>query len=137
MHSIDKAPNILEENIGSIHNITEWAYKMGYKKLSRFSWEFRDCHGIRPSEIFIEKRVKCVIDYMKEHPKLKNYCICKEFGFANEKALYKFLKRHTGQSPTQLRKGITKRDSNSIGLNLTDHLCFFGFCKSVSAWTKL
>ncbi len=111
MFKIEDALHVLEENLSSIRNVSEWAYKMGYTKPSKFSWEFREYFGIRPNEVFIEVRIEKIIEYMANHPHEKNYCICLEFGFANEKALYKFLKRHTKSTPTQLRKGITQRDN--------------------------
>ncbi|MEO9886557.1 MAG: hypothetical protein ABJR05_02915 [Balneola sp.] len=109
MYDIKKAGTILEENISSIGNITQWAMAVGYEKTSKFSWEFRKHFGVRPSEVFIEIKVENILKYMATFPEEKNYCISLEFGFANEKALYKFLKRHTQKTPTQLRKGIAKK----------------------------
>lgn len=104
MIKIDEALGVLEKNIGTIRNVSEWAYELGYKKPSKFSWEFRERHRVRPSKVFIEMKVEKVVEYMVKNPNEKNYCVCLEFGFTNEKALYKFLKRHTNQSPTQLRE---------------------------------
>lgn len=56
---------------------------------------------------------------MTVYPEEKNYSIAIEFGLANEKAFYKFLKRHTGLTPTDFKKKLTKRDSNYIGLSQT------------------
>ena len=81
------------------------------KKMWQEAREFRKHFGVRPSEVFIEIKVEIILKYMAAYPEEKNYCICLEFGFANEKALYKFLKRHTQKTPTKLRKGIKKRDN--------------------------
>ena len=111
MEQIEKAHSLLKENISTIGNVSEWAYKMGFKKPSKFSWEYRKKYGVRPSDVLIDIKTEKVIEYINKHPEEKNYCICLEFGFAHEKALYKFLKRHTGKSPTELRKRITKKDN--------------------------
>ena len=105
MEEIENSVLILENNISSIRNVSHWAIAIGYEKTSKFSWEFRKHFGVRPSEVFIEVKVQKILDYMASHPEKKNYCICLEFGFVNEKRLYKFLKRHTGKSPTELKRG--------------------------------
>ena len=86
------------------------------KKMWQEAREFRKHFGVRPGKVFIEIKVENILKYMAAYPEEKNYCICLEFGFANEKALYKFLKRNTQKTPTKLRKGITKRDNESVGL---------------------
>ena len=117
MNNIEKAVTILEENITSTPNVSEWAKIIGFEKTSKFSWEFRKHFGLRPKEVLLEIRVKKIKDYIISFPTEKNYSVAIEFGFANEKRLYKFLKRHTGCSPTQLRKRLTKKANESTGLN--------------------
>jgi len=111
MHDIEKAVSILEENITSIRTVTEWSDKMGYSDRKKFSRAFRKQFGLRPSEAKAEIRVRKIEEYLKKYPSEINYCFALEFGFADDQSLYKFLKRHTGLTPTQLRKRLVKKAS--------------------------
>jgi len=111
MQNIEIALSILEENITSIRTVTEWADKMGYSDRKKFSRAFRTHFGYRPKEAFQETRVKKIQDYFQQFPEEKNYYIAVEFGFADDQGLNKFLKRHTGLTPTELRKRLVKKAS--------------------------
>jgi hypothetical protein len=41
MKEIHEANSLLEENITSISNVSEWAEIMGYEKTSKFSYDYR------------------------------------------------------------------------------------------------
>lgn len=113
MPLIKKAFRILDDNIKSTRNVTEWGKLLGFHDLRKFSLTFRREFGYRPQESFHEIRVKKIIDYLACFPSEKNYCVAIEFSFNDEQGLYKYLKRHTKLSPTELKlfiqNGQTKR----------------------------
>lgn len=111
MHNIENAVVILEENITTIRTVTEWAEKVGYTDRKKFSRAFRNQFGYRPKEALQETRIMKIQEYFKNYPEEKNYCIAVEFGFADDQGLNKFLKRHTGLTPTEWRKRLVKKAS--------------------------
>tara|TARA_R110001599_G_scaffold84130_2_gene226611 strand:- start:6454 stop:6771 length:318 start_codon:yes stop_codon:yes gene_type:complete len=105
MENLENAHSLLEENITSLTTVTEWGKVCGFDCRKKFSRAYREYFGLRPKETLYEIRIQKIKEYMKTFPNEINYCVAVEFGFTNEQGLYKFIKRHTGLSPTQLRKG--------------------------------
>jgi len=103
MKNMEIAEDILEENICSTRDVTEWANLMGFDTPRNFSNSYRKHFGLRPIEVLIEISVRCIMEYIHTFPNEKMYCVALEYGFENEGALYKFIKRHTGKSITQLK----------------------------------
>lgn len=102
---IEKAKRIAKANLSQLHNVDEWSDLMEYESSKYFSRKYRNQHGKRPKKALIQMKVdrfKELIDYESE---LNNYTIARKIGLADEIALYKFIKRHTGKSPTEWRIG--------------------------------
>ncbi|MEO1023014.1 MAG: helix-turn-helix domain-containing protein [Bacteroidota bacterium] len=106
MNNLKYSKSLLRENIALIHSVAEWAQKMGYQEREKFSLHFREVFGQRPKEVFIEVKLEEITRYLRDYPSEKNYCVALEFGFKDEKELYKFIKRHLKCTPTELRKRL-------------------------------
>ncbi len=109
MEQIEHANSLLEENITSLPTVTEWGEVCGFDCRKKFSRAYRKKFGLRPKETLHEIRMEKIKEYMKTFPNEKNYSVAVEFGFADEQGLYKFVKRHSGQSPTELRKKASQK----------------------------
>ncbi|MFY0685024.1 MAG: AraC family transcriptional regulator [Balneola sp.] len=108
MYDIKNAIPLLEKNISSIRTVCEWAETMGYSDPKYFARVFRGEFGTGTKEALVQVRIKSWIEYVRENPKLKNYCTAQEIGLKDEVALNKYLKQYTGKTPTQLKKEIVE-----------------------------
>jgi|SRR5690554_1387112 len=113
MRKIEHAVLVLEENLATISSVSEWAEHLSYSSEKYFSRVFRDHYGKRPSLVLQQVKLKGIKEYMVTHPDDIFYSVARELGFANDQALYKFVKRHTGKSLSELKKecqkGVSKR----------------------------
>ena len=94
---------ILEQHISTIKTVSEWADKMGYKSERYFSRKIRNYFGKRPKELIVEMKITKIHECISHSPDDMYYSIAKKFGFEDDNAFYKFVKRHTGKSPTELK----------------------------------
>jgi AraC-like DNA-binding protein len=76
---------------------------MGYSSEKYFSRKIRNTFGKRPKELIIEMKILKIHEYILSSPDDIYYCVAKKFGFEDDNALYKFVKRHTGKSLTELK----------------------------------
>ncbi len=106
MRKVERAILVLEENLATISSVSEWAEHLGYSSVSYFSRVFRDCHGERPSLVYQQVKLNGVKKYLINNPDVIFHSVALEFGFANDQALYKFVKRHTGNSLTELKREL-------------------------------
>src|SRR5690554_364273 len=108
MRKIEHAVLVLEENLATISSVSEWAEHLSYSSEKYFSRVFRDHYGKRPSLVLQQVKLKGIREYMANNPDDIFYSVARELGFANDQALYKFVKRHTGKSLTELKKECQK-----------------------------
>ncbi len=104
MTDIKDALTTLEDQIISIHTVKDWATLMGYDSEQYFSRKIRNTLGKRPKELIIEMKILKIHECVSKSPDDIYYCVAKKFGFEDDNALYKFVKRHTGKCLTELKK---------------------------------
>lgn len=95
---------VLNENISSVRTVKDWATLIGYDSEKYFSRKIRNTLGKRPKELIIEMKILKIHECVSKSPDDIYYCVAKRFGFEDDNALYKFLKRHTGKCLTELKK---------------------------------
>lgn len=100
---IEDAKIILLKNLNEIQTVTNWANQMGYNSSKYFSRKIRDLYGKRPKQIIIELRLQRIREYLKGSNNQIFYWVAIESGFKNDTSLYKFVRRHTGKSLSELR----------------------------------
>lgn len=108
MKEISHAIEILEEDINSIFTVDEWAARMHFSSEKYFSRVFRNHFGVRPKKVITEKKLLKIKQCFSEEPYEIFYCSAKKLGFADDQALYRFVKRHTGKSLTQMKRECKK-----------------------------
>ncbi len=104
--NIKNAVEVLDENLASICTVAEWVEKLGYDSSKYFSRVFRNYYSIRPKEVLVERKVLHFKKVISTDPDLIHYSVAQKLGLKDEFSLYKFIKRHTGKSPTYWRKRI-------------------------------
>ncbi len=110
VEKVEKALAVLEENIAFICTVEEWAERMGYDSAKYFSRLFRNHYAVRPKEVLVDRKLQRFREFVESSPHAIHYEIANELGFRDEASLYKFVKRHTGKSPSEWKKQIGKRD---------------------------
>ncbi|RNC79512.1 MAG: AraC family transcriptional regulator [Balneola sp.] len=108
MHKIENALDVLGQNITEIVTVSEWAEKMSFNCEKYFSTKIRDYYGKRAKQIIIEQKLLKIEECLSKSSNEIFYCIARELGFANEHSLYKFVKRHTGKTITELKRDNEK-----------------------------
>jgi len=120
---LSNAIQILDENLDEIYTVTQWAERAGFKDAKYFSRLFRNRFGIRPKKYIKLKKLERFDELIKQKPPILHYEIALNLGLADETGLYKYIKRHTRESPSHWAengglprslfsplKGIEKRD---------------------------
>ena len=100
---MDQAIDLAKSRLSDIHTVTEWSELMRYKKVRSFSEEFQECFGERPVKALARLKLDRAIGMLKEDKNVLHYKVAKEIGLANEQALYKFIKFHTGKTPSHFK----------------------------------
>lgn len=100
---IEEAVSFLKENIDEIYTVSEWADARGYSR-GYFSELIRDEFDKTPYAILKNEKYKKVKQLVRENSDSKGRVIANDAGFADEKALYKFLSFHYQTSLSELRK---------------------------------
>lgn len=67
-HSIEGAIDVLEQNLSSIKNVTEWAEMMEYSR-SYFSSRVKECFGNTPFQIMLNMRMRKICKHILTHPR--------------------------------------------------------------------
>ncbi|MTI88328.1 MAG: helix-turn-helix transcriptional regulator [Balneolaceae bacterium] len=101
---IEKAVEVVKQNLSEVCTVQEWADVMGFKSSRQFSKNFRDHYGVRPSKKITQIKIERVKMLINESEEVKHFIIANEIGLPDEQALYKFMKYHTGQSPSGIRQ---------------------------------
>lgn len=110
MNNIENAIRVLEEHIASIHTVPELAEKMGYTSSKNFSRLFRNHFGIRPKKVITKIKLRTITDHMLAAPDDIYFCIARRVGLLDDKALYRFIKRHTGKSPGEFKYELISKN---------------------------
>lgn len=106
-YKVNKAVEILKEEIQSIPDVQTWASEAGVS--TRWLCKaMKNEHGNSPKILLRKKRYKVLFNNLKEDPELSGYCLAREIGLSDEKSLYKFLSNHYDTTLTQLRDDIIK-----------------------------
>jgi AraC-like DNA-binding protein len=100
----ERAERTLKDHIAEIQTVNQWAVHMGYESVEYFSRKIRNVYGRRPKEILIDVKLQCIEDRLRKSGDEILYCIAREVGFDHDTAMYKFIKRHTGKTPSQLKR---------------------------------
>lgn len=106
---LQDAEKVAAAHITEIYTVQEWAGAMGFSCSKKFSRAFRNHFGVRPKSRLIELRVKKFLELIEENPETGSYEIAVEIGLRDEIALSKFIKRHTGKSPSIWKNGKKKK----------------------------
>ena len=99
---IEEAKRVLEENIGGIVQVAEWAEVMGYNRKS-FLRAFRSHFNRPPHTMLIEARKKRLIHLLQLHPDSSAFERAKEMGFSNDVGLYRFIWQNFDCTVNELR----------------------------------
>ena len=102
---MDRAIDIARDNIQEIGTVTEWADMMGYSSVKYFSRSFRNKYKVRPKQFLINLKVARFKSLIKEDPSISCFELALEIGLRDEKALNKFIVRHTGKAPRKCKNG--------------------------------
>ena len=101
--NIEQAITVLDENITSICTVKEWAELMGVKSEKYFTRKIRATFRMSPYKMIVEKKLEVITQKLQNSSDEILFSIALDLGFADNNALYKFVKRHTGKSPTELK----------------------------------
>lgn len=102
VYKVKKAVSLLRKEIETISSVQKWAEEAGVSR----RWlckAMKKVYGHPPKVIIRKIRYEMILDCMDEDPEISGYCLAKEVGMSDEKALYKFLSVHFDSSLTQLR----------------------------------
>ncbi|MEO1023123.1 MAG: AraC family transcriptional regulator [Bacteroidota bacterium] len=106
MSDLEHALEFLKENIDGIHKVKEWANAMGYSSSTYFSRSIRNRFGRRPVDFLNEYEYNRIIEVLRDNPDVIFFNIALECGYANDQAMYNFVKRYKGTSLKQLKQGL-------------------------------
>lgn len=112
MGDINKAIRVLEKHIAEIYSVKDWARLSGFDSEKYFNRKIRGCYKKSPYQLIVEKKLEMINDRLAGTSDEILFSIALDLGFADNNALYKFVKRHTGLTPTELRKGRVKKMNN-------------------------
>ncbi len=101
--NISQALQNLEENLSKINSINEWAFFMKWGSSRTFVSAFKKQYKGSPSKMMIEVKVSRAIELLQENPEMPCIEVACAIGKSSEKDLNKFLKHHTGKSPSEYR----------------------------------
>ena len=111
MSNIEHAIRVLEAHIAEIYSVSDWAHLMGFESEKYFNRKIRGRYKKSPYKLIVEKKLEKITDKLECTSDEILFSIALDLGFVDNNALYKFVKRHTGKTPTELRKGRVKRES--------------------------
>ena len=111
MSKIEHAVKVLEEHIAEICSVSDWAHLMGFESENYFNRKIRGRFNKSPYQLIVEKKLEIITEKLEGSTDEILFSIALDVGFVDNNALYKFVKRHTGKTPTELRKGRVKRES--------------------------
>lgn len=103
-NKVEEAVDLAKEKLSEIHTVTEWAEKMGFRSTRSFSESFQEHFGEKPVRALVKLKLNKATDMLHKNSNILHYQVAREIGLANEQALYKFIKFHTGKTPSYFKK---------------------------------
>ena len=103
MSKIEHAVEILEEHIANICSVGEWAEVMGFESEKYFTRKIRAHFRKSPYKLIVEKKLERIKKELTSSSEEIFFSIALDLGFADNNSFYKFVKRHTGKTPTELK----------------------------------
>lgn len=111
---IYKANEILGKDLDSIRTIDDWADVMGFKT-KVFAHHYRKAFGHTCKKEMVRIRLQRARHLIGTRVDLRYYQIADMVGLADEYALNKYFKRHTGNPPSYFRKNGQKKRTEKTG----------------------
>ena len=106
MKDIEDALEVLEKHIIEIGTVAEWAEKMEYASKDYFALNIRKTYHKTVFKLIIQERLESIKKEFLERPDAKLFSIALDLGFPDNTALYKFIKCHSGLTPTKFREQV-------------------------------
>lgn len=107
-----QAYRVILDDLSSISDVKTWAEKAGVS--TRWLCQaMKKVYGNSPKILLRKRRYMVLVKCLTEDPDLTGYCLAREVGLIDEKALYKFLSNHYDTSLTQLRDKIIEKSANN------------------------
>jgi transcriptional regulator GlxA family with amidase domain len=103
---INKANEVLLENLNQIRTVSEWAELMGWER-SDFSRTYSRQHSVTAKQKLNTEKLRLIERLFGEDPYAKSYEIACETGFKDEKALYDYLRYHNQGNTSSFRRQFT------------------------------
>lgn len=97
---ITYANTVLKNHLTEILSVKEWASKMGYSRTS-FQIEYRNTFGRVPKLTMKDLRLQQFRIWRETQRHLPFGEIARKLGLRDERALYGYVKYHTGKAPTE------------------------------------
>ncbi|HKJ33726.1 MAG TPA: helix-turn-helix domain-containing protein [Balneolales bacterium] len=110
LQRMEEATTILIGNLQHIHTVRDWAERLGYNSVTKFTRQFKHYSGLTPGRVIRYIRLVCIMELIAYDPDLTGYEIALKVGLADEKALYDFLTNHNNSTLSQLKKTITSTE---------------------------
>jgi AraC-like DNA-binding protein len=104
----ERAEKVLKEHLAEIKTVEQWSEKMGYNSVNYFSRKIRDAFDQRPKKIIIEVKLQYIEEQFRKDKNQNLFAVARALGFANDGALYHFIKRHRGKSPLEWKEEYEK-----------------------------
>ena len=103
MGNMQNAITVLEENIASVCSVGDWAELMGFGSEKHFNRKIRAVYKKSPYQLIVEKKLQAITQRLQNSSDEILFSIALDLGFVDNNSLYKFVKRHTGKTPTELK----------------------------------
>lgn len=107
------AQNILEQHIGEIYTVSDWARIMGYSR-SHFSRQIRKLHKEKPVDLLRKVKLKMALEAFTENPASKAYVVACKTGFDSARALGQFVSRNYGITLPEMRMRCRQFEGNDV-----------------------
>lgn len=99
---ITSSLEILQENLESTTQVSEWARLAGFKCPKKFSRYFQRHYSMRPLTYLKYVRLINIIKDLRSS-NAANFEVARRYGICDEIALNKFINYHLGCSPSELK----------------------------------
>jgi len=101
--SVDSLLGTLQTQLSEIDSVKEWADLSGWNDTKAFTRHIKKELGEKPIQIIIKTKLSLAFELLKFNPEMSCFEISRIIGKPDEKALNKFMKRHTGNPPSYFR----------------------------------
>ncbi len=105
---MEKALEVVLENVQQIRTVVEWGQQMGYGDTKKFSEVFKKHYKKSPKSVLIVLRLERFHTLIKEHPEISCFELGIELGLGGERELNEYIRYHTGHHPHLVEKSGVK-----------------------------